>query len=91
MGLSFRVPLIVVSPWAKHGYVSHYRHEPGSILKFVEQTFGLGSLNATDARADNLADCFDFAQTPQPYVSISVRVSAGYFANLPPDTKPIDY
>ncbi|GAC1412527.1 MAG: alkaline phosphatase family protein [Candidatus Velthaea sp.] len=91
MGLSFRVPLVVVSPWANHGYVSHYRHEPGSILKFVEQTFGLGSLGTTDLRADNLADCFDFTQTPPPYVPVRVRVGVNFFVNAPPDTKPIDY
>ncbi len=91
MGLSFRVPLIVISPWAKHGYVSHTRHEPGSILKFIETTYGLGSLGTTDVRSDNLADCFDFTQTPKPYVSVSVRVSASFFASLPADTKPIDY
>ena len=91
MGLSFRVPLIVISPWAKHGYVSHYRHESASILKFVEETFGLGSLGTTDVRADNLADCFNLQQTPAPYVPVPVRVQATYFAGLPPDTKPIDY
>ena len=91
MGLSFRVPLIVVSPWARHAYVSHNRHEPGSILKFVEQTYGLGSLGTTDARADNLADCFNFFQTPRRYVPVSTRVTSAYFSGLPADTKPIDY
>ena len=37
----FRVPLIVVSPYAKPGYVSHVTHDFGSILKFIEQNFGL--------------------------------------------------
>lgn len=91
MGLSFRVPLLVISPWAKRGYVSHVQHEPGSILKFVEKTFGLGSLGTTDARADDLADCFDFTQTPKPLAAVHVRVSASFFFGLPADTKPIDY
>ena len=91
MGLSFRVPLIVISPWSKHGYVSHYQHEPGSILKFIEQTFGLGSLGTTDARADNLADCFDFAQQIEPFVPVKTRVGQRFFMNLKPDTKPVDY
>ena len=39
--LGFRVPLIVISPYAKTGYVSHVQHEFGSILKFTEETFGL--------------------------------------------------
>ncbi len=46
--LGFRVPLIVISPYAKPGYVSHVHHEFGSILKFVEEQFGLGSLGYTD-------------------------------------------
>jgi phospholipase C len=42
--LGFRVPLIVISPYAKAGYVSHVQHEFGSILKFIEEQYGLGSL-----------------------------------------------
>ena len=91
MGLSFRVPLLVISPWAKHGYVSHVQHEPGSILKFMEETFGTGSLGTTDVRADDLADCFDFTQTPPPFAQVSVKVGVSFFASLPADTQPIDY
>jgi len=91
MGLSFRVPLVVVSPFAQHGYVSHVQHEPGSILHFIEETFGLGSLGTTDARADDLADCFDFSQAVKPYAVIPTRVGVGFFKSLKPDTKPIDY
>src|SRR6202008_2964623 len=40
----FRVPLIVISPYAKPGYVSHVVHDFGSILKFVEEIFSLPSL-----------------------------------------------
>ncbi len=59
-GLGFRVPLLVISKYAKRGYVSHVRHEYGSILKFVEENFGLPSLGTTDKRADDLGDMFDF-------------------------------
>jgi phospholipase C len=65
--LGFRVPLLVISPWARHGYVSHVTHEFGSILRFTEETFNLPSLGGTDARADDLSDCFDFTQTPPAY------------------------
>ena len=91
MGLSFRVPLLVISPYAKHGYVSHVQHEPGSILKLMEETFGLGSLGTTDVRADDLGDCFDFTQTPAPLAQVSVKVGVSFFLGLPPDTAPIDY
>ncbi|HXW76169.1 MAG TPA: alkaline phosphatase family protein [Candidatus Eremiobacteraceae bacterium] len=77
--LSYRVPLIVASPWAKHGYVSHVQHEFGSILHFVEQDFGLGTLGYTDARADDLSDCFDFSQTPSAFRAIPAPLPARYF------------
>ncbi|MGP6158187.1 MAG: alkaline phosphatase family protein [Vulcanimicrobiaceae bacterium] len=70
MGLGFRVPLIVVSPYAKHGYVSHVQHEFGSILHFTEEAFGLPSLGQADARADDFGDCFDFKRTPLPFARI---------------------
>jgi phospholipase C len=68
--LGFRVPLLVVSPYAKAGYVSHVQHEFGSTLHFIESTFGLGSLHTTDARADDLSDMFDYSQTPIPFQPI---------------------
>jgi phospholipase C len=60
MGLGFRVPMLVVSPYAKHGYVSHTQYEFGSILKFIEQNWNLGSLGSTDQRANSIGDVFDF-------------------------------
>ena len=72
MGLGFRVPLIVVSPYARHGYISHTAHEFSGFLKYTEEVFGLPSLGTRDATADDFADCFDYTQSPQPYVQIPV-------------------
>ena len=88
--LGFRVPLIVISPYAKRSYVSHDQHEFGSILKFVEENWRLGSLGTTDARADDLGDCFDFAQKPGPYTAVAAKYPLAYFedeeaAFTPPD------
>jgi phospholipase C len=88
--LSFRVPLIVVSPYAKPGYVSHVQHEYGSILKYVEETYGLPSLGYTDARADDLSDCFNYSQTPIVFQTIQADRRAADFihapmVNVPPD------
>jgi len=66
----FRVPMIVVSPYAKTGYISHVTHDFGSILKFVESTFNLPSLGYADATADNLSDCFNFSQTATSFQTI---------------------
>jgi phospholipase C len=70
--LGFRVPLVVISPYAKRGYVSKVTHEFGSILAFSEETFGIpkGALDATDKRADDLMDAFNFTQTPRTFVPI---------------------
>lgn len=77
--LGFRVPLIVVSPYAKPGYVSHQQHEFGSILKFTEEAFGLPSMGTTDQRADDLSDCFDFDQQPRAFRRIPAKYSPAYF------------
>jgi len=65
-----RVPCIVVSPWAKHGYVSKVQHSHVSLVRFCEDTFNLPHLNARDAAADGMGDCFDFTQQPKAFPSI---------------------
>jgi phospholipase C len=88
--VGFRVPLIVISPYAKKAYVSHKQHEFGSILKFMEETFNLGSLGTTDVRADNLTDCFDFSKPPRKFKRISAPLGPNYFLRQPPSHEPVD-
>jgi phospholipase C len=76
MGLGFRVPLLVVSPYARRGYVSHVTHEFSGFLSFIETIYALPNLNTRDGTADNLWDCFDFTQAPQPYIQIPTKLSA---------------
>ncbi|MBD5655921.1 MAG: hypothetical protein IAI50_12185 [Candidatus Eremiobacteraeota bacterium] len=85
-----RVPLIVVSPYAKRGYVSHVTHDFGSILKFSEKTFGLGSLGYADAVADDLFDCFNFKQSPRPFVKIKTKYDAQYLIQHRGPSLPVD-
>jgi phospholipase C len=75
------VPLIVVSPYAKAGYISQVTHDFGSILNFIEQVFGLSSLGYADARADDLSDCFNFNQAPLQFQTIAAPLSAEHFLN----------
>ncbi|HEV2381653.1 MAG TPA: alkaline phosphatase family protein [Terriglobia bacterium] len=82
MGLGFRVPLIIVSPYAKHGYVSKTTHSFGSFLRYIEGVFDLPGLGTRDTSADDFSDCFDYTQTPQPYTQIPTKFSPAFFIHL---------
>jgi len=77
----FRVPLIVVSPYAKAAYISHVTHDFGSILKFIETTFKLPSLGYADTPADDMSDCFDLTQAPLLFQTIPAPLDAAHFIN----------
>ena len=84
----FRVPLIVVSPYAKASYISHTTHDFGSILKFIENTYNLPSLGYADAQADDLSDCFVFTQSPITFQSVAAPLRPNFF--LEDTREPID-
>ena len=77
MGYGLRVPLLVISPWARHGYVSHSVHEASGFIAFIENNFNLGSLGQRDASADRFADCFDFTQPKVPFVPVTTGTPSG--------------
>jgi len=89
-GLGFRVPLIVVSPYIPAGEISHTQFEFGSVLKFTEDTFGLGSLGTTDARATSIGKLFNFNQAPRAFSPIPSQRSRAYFLHQPPSYEPVD-
>ena len=72
-GLGLRVPAIIVSPYAIAGKVSHTNYEFSSVLKFIEEVFGLPALTKRDANANDLTDSFDFNQTPLAPVVLNPR------------------
>lgn len=90
-GLGVRVPMMVISPYAKRGYISHVQYESTSVAKFIESIFGLPTLGVADARANNLDDCFDFTQQPSPFTPFYQKFPTEHFiyekpSNRPPDT-----
>ncbi len=90
-GLGMRLPMLIISPYARHGRVSHVQYEHGSILKFVEDTFGLGRLTTVDARANSPArDCFNFKQPPRAFVPIQSPYDRAFFLHQPPDNHVVD-
>ncbi len=60
----FRVPAVIVSPYARRNYISRTERDHTAILKFIERKFNLGALTYRDANADDLFDCLDFAHPP---------------------------
>jgi phospholipase C len=78
-GLGFRLPLIVISPYAKPGFVFKEVAEQASIPRFIERIFHTGKTlhdldpAAQDAQANDLMGAFDFTQTPLPPLVLTDR------------------
>jgi len=72
-GLGPRVPLLIISPYAKKGLVSHTQYEFASFLALLETRFKLAPLTNRDQSASNMIDSFDFTQSPQPAFSLTAR------------------
>jgi len=89
----FRVPFMVISPYAKPAYISHVDRDFGSILRFMEENFGLSPLGYADAySADDLFDCFNFSQAPLVFRTIDAPLGTSYFLNdTTPPGDPDDY
>ena len=68
-GLGFRVPCLIISPYAKEGFIDHTQSDHTSILKFIEATYSLAPLSSRDANASNMLEAFNFGQQPnQPLI-----------------------
>jgi phospholipase C len=91
-GLGIRVPLLIISPYAKQHYVSHVQYETASVLRFAEDLFGLHQLHTADARAMSPArDCFDFKQKPRAFVKIHAPKPPRFFMHQNGNEPAPDY
>jgi len=90
----FRVPLMVVSAYTPAGYTDNLRYDFGSILRFIEQNFGVeeGALSFADARATNdLTSFFNLNGGMRRFQLINSPLKAGFFINdKRPPTDPDD-
>lgn len=91
----FRVPLIVVSAYTTAGYINNTRMDFGTILRFVENNYGLGegALGFADARATtDLAPFFDLNKAPRVFQTIPSKLDANFFINdKTPPTETDEY
>ena len=91
-GVGFRVPLLVISPYAKHDYVTHVPLETASVLKFAENLWGLDPLAAADSRANSPGgDSFDFSKPPRRFIHINAPLPPKFFIGHPDEYAAPDY
>jgi phospholipase C len=78
-GLGFRLPAIIISPYARPGYIMHSVAHQASVPKLIERLFNLPSLHSRDPAAqdgddtNDLLEAFDFSQTPNPALVLPQR------------------
>lgn len=78
--LGFRVPCVMISPFARRGYVSHTQYDHTSILNMIEWRWSLPPLTVRDATANNIAKALDF-QNPK-LAAPSITVPQGPFGTV---------
>ncbi|MBU6398910.1 MAG: alkaline phosphatase family protein [Verrucomicrobia bacterium] len=91
-GYGPRVPMLVISPYAKRGYISHYTYDFTSVLKLIERRWHLQHLAPRDDRANDMTDCFDFNLSPAPPLTLTVPTNLQSHLNpvhitYPPSTE----
>jgi phospholipase C len=80
LGYGPRVPTLVISAYAKPGFISHRAYDFTSMLKFIEVRWELSHLTPRDHRADDMLNAFDFSQPPNSPLVIAIP------PNLPSET-----
>ena len=73
LGLGPRVPMLIISPWTKAGYIEHRTLEFSSVVRFIEQVYRLPFLTHRDADSADLWDAFDFSQAPSAPLPLNTR------------------
>jgi phospholipase C len=86
-GYGFRVPALMVSPYAKRGYVGHETNDFTSILAFIEHNWNLEPLSERDAQANDMTEVFDFSAPARPPVILGLEREVVLPAR--PDTRPV--
>ncbi len=65
-GYGLRVVALLISPYARQAYIDHTQLDFTSVLKFIEENWGLAPLATRDVSANDLMSAFDFSQAPRP-------------------------
>jgi phospholipase C len=82
-GWGFRVPALLVSAYARHGYVDHTTMDYSAMLKFIEENWHLAALSSRAAQSPGLASAFDFSRPPRPAELLAYKPTS----TAPPNAK----
>jgi phospholipase C len=72
IGYGFRVPALMVSAYARKGYIDSTQLDFSSDLKFIEQNWNIQPLAARDAQSNSILEAFDFKSPPRQATFISM-------------------
>ncbi len=78
-GLGARVPGLVISPYARQGFVDHNTYSFDSWLRLVEERFGIATLTNRDSQALDMIDAFDFSQQPRKPVLLDATTTGSTY------------
>jgi phospholipase C len=82
-GYGFRVPALIISPYARKGYILHETADFTSVLKFIERLYGLAPLTTRDEAATDLMAAFDFHQAPRAPTQLPLAIAAPIVSHGP--------
>ncbi len=89
LGAGVRIPLVVISPYAKEGYISHQYYTPSSLLHFIEYNWNLPPLGELDAMANLPLDFFNFSETPRAPLPMSDYGGTNQLTSFPWPLQPV--
>lgn len=88
-GLGYRFPMIIISPYVK-AHVEHTQYETASVLRYIEDNWGLKQLGQEDARATSLKNAFNYSQSPRTFRKIKSKYPLSFFLHQVPSGDPPD-
>jgi phospholipase C len=74
---------LIISPYAKKGYIDSTLYDASSVLKFIEYNYNISSLGKRDADANNMLQAFDFTKAPRE----PLNLKTGFIKNLSLEVK----
>ena len=82
--------MLVASPYVPPNEISNTVYGFGSIVKFIEETWNLGSLGTTDETSTSISNMFDFAHKPRKFKVIPAKYARSFFLHQKPSGLPVD-